>query len=60
MEERQKASFNMVPRAKNALENLKVRLRRAGVARSVASESAILEALIFNADFDWLLEKLGK
>ncbi len=60
MEERQKASFNMAPRAKMALENLKLKLRRAGVARSTASESRILETLIFNADFDALLEKLGK
>jgi hypothetical protein len=58
--ERQKASFNMDPRAKMALENLKIRLRRAGIARSVASESMILETLILNADYDMLLEALEK
>ena len=59
MDQRQKTSFAMTPRVKLALENLKLRLRRAGVSRSEASEAAILEALIVNADFALLLRKLG-
>lgn len=60
MEERQKTSFAMTPKVKLALENLKLRLRKAGVARSAASEAAILEALILGADFDVLFKRLGR
>lgn len=50
----------MTPKVKLALENLKLRLRKAGLARSAASEAAILEVLILHADFDVLLDKLGR
>jgi len=60
MEERQKTSFAMTPRTKSALENLKLRLRKAGVPRSAASEAAILERLILDADFDLLLKRLNR
>lgn len=60
MEQREKTSFAMTPRVKLALENLKLRLRKAGLARSAASEAAILETLILNADFNLLLEKLWR
>lgn len=60
MEERQKTSFAMTPKTKLALENLKLRLRKAGAPRSVASEAAILEALILNADFELLLKRLSR
>jgi hypothetical protein len=59
MDERQKTSFAMSARTKLALESLKLRLRRAGLARSVASEASILEDLILNADFVGILERLG-
>ncbi len=60
MEQREKTSFAMTPKVKLALENLKLRLRKAGLARSAASEAAILEVLILHADFDVLLDKLGR
>ena len=49
----------MTPKVKLALENLKLRLRKAGLARSAASEAAILEVLILHADFDVLLTSSG-
>lgn len=49
----------MTPRVKLALENLKLRLRRAGIPRSAATEAAILEVLILNADFDELVGNIG-
>ena len=56
MEEREKTSVAMRPTTKNRLERLKLRLRIAGIGRAVASESAIIEALILTADFDSLLD----
>ena len=60
VEKREKTSFAITPKVKLALENLKLRLRRAGMARSTASEAAILETLILNADFDLLLDQLSR
>lgn len=53
-----KATFLLTPKAKDRLENLKARLRRAGVPRNVANESAIVEYLIQVADrdFNWVLQ----
>lgn len=45
---------------KMKLEALKARLRREGLARSVASESAIIESLIRRVDFPTLLNDLGR
>ena len=45
---------------KTKLEALKARLRREGLARSVASESAIIESLIRHADLPTLLNDLRK
>lgn len=50
-----KATFMLSERSKTALEKLKARLRAAGVARSEANESAIIEVLILDADFDSLV-----
>jgi hypothetical protein len=55
MEDRKKTSIAMKPSAKTKLERLKLRLRGAGIPRSVANESSIIEALILAADFDALL-----
>jgi hypothetical protein len=54
--EKTKATFSLSERAKERLEALKARLRKAGVTRSIASESAIIEVLILAADFDALLD----
>jgi len=56
MEEREKTSIGLRPSTKNRLSRLKVRLREAGIGRAVASESAIVEALILTADFDSLFD----
>lgn len=45
---------------KTKLEGLKARLRREGLARSVASESAIIESLVRRVDFATLLNDLGR
>jgi hypothetical protein len=52
-----KATFMLSTKAKEKLEGLKGRLRKAGVPRNVANESAILEFLVLAADkdFEWLL-----
>ena len=54
-----KATFLLTPKAKERLESLKARLRRVGVPRNVANESAIVEHLIQAADRDFnrLLER---
>jgi hypothetical protein len=59
-QERRKTSVAMTDKTKLALENLKLRLRKAGVPRSEASEAAVLESLILDADFDRLLDKLSR
>lgn len=48
------------PATKTRLETLKGQLRKRGLARSVASESAILETLIRTADLDVIFEALSK
>jgi hypothetical protein len=60
MEQREKTSFALTPKAKLALERLKLRLRTAGIVRSIASESAIVETLILTADFDALLNAFDR
>jgi hypothetical protein len=60
MEAREKTSIAMTPKCKLALERLKLRLRTSGVARSVATESAIVEALILHANFEELLAYLSR
>lgn len=57
---REKVSFTMETGTKTKLEGLKARLRKEGLARSVASESAIIESLIRRADVPTLLNDLGK
>ena len=54
--EKIKVTFNLPERTKERLEALKAKLRKAGVTRAVANESAIVDALILSADFDDLLE----
>jgi hypothetical protein len=49
-----KATFVISERAKDKLEALKGRLRKAGVPRNVANESAIVEYLILAADRDFI------
>jgi hypothetical protein len=56
MEGREKTSVAMTPRTKLALEALKLRLRRAGIARSEATEGGIIEALVALADYRALLQ----
>jgi hypothetical protein len=56
MEQRAKTSIGMKTSTKNRLERLKVRLRSAGIERAVASEAAIVEALIATADFALLFD----
>jgi hypothetical protein len=56
---REKVSFTMEAVTKTKLETLKARLRREGLARSVASESAIIESLVRRADVQALLDDLG-
>lgn len=56
---RYKTSVAMTETTKNRLETLKLRLRKAGIARGDASESAIIEILVATADFDVLLDNLS-
>jgi hypothetical protein len=60
MEERQKTSIAMNPKVKLVLEKLKLRLRTEGVSRAVATESAIVEALILTANFEALRRYLKR
>lgn len=60
MEAREKTSITMLPKTKIALERLKLRLRSAGVSRSIATESAIIETLILTADFEGLQDYLTR
>lgn len=60
MEARQKTSIAMTETTKLKLESLKLRLRKAGIARSQASESAIVEVLVAAADFETLLDRLSR
>lgn len=55
MEAREKTSVLMKPSTKNRLERLKLRLRSAGIPRSEATETAVIEALVALADYDALL-----
>jgi hypothetical protein len=48
-----KATFMLSERTKDKLEALKARLRKAGIARNAANESAIVECLILEADRDF-------
>jgi hypothetical protein len=57
---REKVSFTMETATKTKLETLKVRLRKEGLARSIASESAIVESLIRRADVSALLDDLAR
>jgi hypothetical protein len=59
-QERHKTSVAMTERTQTALDRLRLRLLSAGVPRSVASVSAIIEALVAHADFDLLLDKLSR
>ena len=59
-EPREKTSFALQPRVKIALEKLNLRARQAGIARADATEAAIVEALIRDADFDLLLDRLSR
>lgn len=60
MEAREKTSLGMTPKTKIALERLKLRLRASGIARSIATESAIVECLILTANFEELLSYLER
>lgn len=57
-----KATFMLSAKAKDKLESLKTKLRRAGVRRSQASESAVVEHLVTMADrdFDRLLQAFNR
>ena len=53
------ATFMLAPATKDRLESLKAKLRRLGLPRSVATESAIVETLIKGADADTLYKAFG-
>jgi hypothetical protein len=53
--EKTKVTLSLAESAKQKLESLKARLRKEGVPRGAASESAIMESLIRRADFEALL-----
>lgn len=53
-------SFTLPERLKARLEDLKLNLRRRGLARSVATESGIVEALIELANEETLYRTLRK
>lgn len=59
-EPREKTSFALRPSVRLRLGKLRQRLLEAGLARSTASEAAILEALILTADFDTVLTRLSR
>lgn len=54
MEAREKTSLGMTPKVRKALDRLKQRLRDAGIPRSIATDSGIIEALVLSADFEGL------
>jgi hypothetical protein len=60
MADKDKVSFMLASDLKERLEDLKTDLRRRGLARSVATESAIIETLIANASEDALYRSLKK
>ncbi len=60
MEARLKTSIAMTETTKTKLETLKLRLRKAGIPRGEASESAIIEVLVAQADFDAILSRLSR
>jgi hypothetical protein len=60
MDAREKVSFTLPERLKDKLEDLKTDLRRRGLARSVATESGIIEVLIELASEDTLYRALRK
>jgi hypothetical protein len=60
MADKEKVSFMLPPDLKQRLEDLKADLRRRGLARSVASESAIIETLIELANPNVLFSALKK
>lgn len=60
MADKDKVSFMLASDLKEKLEDLKTDLRRRGLARSVATESAIIETLIANASEDALYRNLKK
>ncbi len=57
---REKVSFTLPGSLKTRLEDLKGRLRKRGLPRSVATESGIVEALIELASEDALYRTLRK
>lgn len=59
-EAREKVSFTLPGSLKTKLEDLKQKLRRRGLARSVATESGIVETLIELASEDVLYRALRK
>lgn len=59
-EPREKVSFTLPESLKNKLEDLKQNLRRRGLARSIATESAIVEVLIKLASEETLYRTLRK
>jgi hypothetical protein len=58
MADKEKVSFMLHGDVKERLEDLKSTLRRRGLARSVATESAIVEALIELANENTLYQAL--
>lgn len=60
MADKDKVSFMLAPDLKERLEDLKTDLRRRGLARSVATESAIIETLIELANPNALFAALRK
>jgi hypothetical protein len=59
-ESREKVSFTLPESLKAKLEDLKRNLRRRGLARSVATESGIVEMLIEHANEETLYRALRK
>lgn len=60
MERREKTSIGMTLKVRRTLDRLKQRVRDAGVPRSIATDSAIIEVLILTANFEELQDYLSR
>jgi hypothetical protein len=58
--QRSNVTLSLSTKAKLKLSRLKLRLREAGLAPAIASESAIVDRLVMDASFDDVLALFGE
>ena len=57
---RENITLSISTKARAKLSRMKLKLREVGIARSIASESRILETLILGADFEEVRNAFGE